>query len=73
MSPELALRPNSMEEPVHNVKFSDSPNQVSASKLPLGIFPGRCQVLNSTQDFFRMGYQPWAKTVPGNITSLQHG
>lgn len=61
----MAWRLNRMEEPVHTVKFTDSPNQVSASKLPLGILPGQCQLLNRDQDFFKMGYQPWA----GNITS----
>lgn len=69
MSPGLALRPNGVEEPAHTVKFSDPPSQVSASKLSLGMFPGQCQLLNRAQDFFKVGYQPWAKTVPGNITS----
>lgn len=51
MSPGLALRPNSMEGPVHTVKFPDSPNQVSSSKLPLGFFPGQCPLLNGARDF----------------------
>jgi len=60
-----------MEEPAHTVKLSGPPNQDGCIQTAIGNDPWPVSASELGPGFVsKMGCQPWARMVPGNIIAI---